>query len=75
MNKRTISAVMREMGRKGGKASMGALTPEERTKRGKTSAKNLTPEQLTERAKTAAQARWSKSNPRTGKKATPPTVS
>jgi len=66
VDKKTISEVMRAMGRKGGKKSMGALTPEERAERGKEGSKNMTPEMLSARAKKAAQARWGKkkSSPR-----------
>jgi hypothetical protein len=43
-----IEAVMKEMGRRGGKAG------------GEKSSANMTPEQRTERARRAAQARWGK---------------
>jgi len=58
MDKKTISEVMRLMGSRGGKRSMGALTPEERTARGKESASTLTPAQRSARARKAALARW-----------------
>lgn len=48
MNRKTISAVMREMGRKGGKAAAG--------KGGKRSLETMTPEERTVRAKKAAAA-------------------
>lgn len=48
MDKKTISEVMREMGRKGGKKAAG--------KGGKRHLETMTPEQRTERAKRAAAA-------------------
>jgi hypothetical protein len=58
VDKKTISAVMRVLGSRGGKRSMGSLTPEQRTARGVESAKNMTPAQRSARAKKAALARW-----------------
>ncbi|MGH9686525.1 MAG: hypothetical protein ACRD5K_05475 [Candidatus Acidiferrales bacterium] len=52
MRRDLISEVMREMGRKGGKAARG--------KGGKNRMAALTPEQRKELAKKAAQARWAK---------------
>ena len=52
MRRDLISKVMREMGRKGGKAAGG--------KGGKTRMAALTPEQRKELARKAAQARWAK---------------
>ena len=48
MDKQTISSVMREMGRQGGKKAVG--------KGGKRHLETMTPEQRTERAKKAAAA-------------------
>jgi hypothetical protein len=52
MRRDLISEVMREMGRKGGKAAAG--------KGGKKYMASLTPEQRKELARKAAQARWTK---------------
>jgi hypothetical protein len=52
MRRDLISKVMREMGRKGGKAAGG--------KGGKIRMAALTPEQRKELAKKAAQARWAR---------------
>ena len=72
MDKKTISEAMRLMGRRGGKRSMGALTPEERTRRGKESAAKLTPEQRTARARKAAEARWGKASRKAAQRRTQP---
>ena len=52
MKRDLVSKVMREMGRKGGKAAGG--------KGGKARMAALTPEQRKELARKAAQARWSR---------------
>jgi hypothetical protein len=59
MRRDLISKVMREMGRKGGKAAGG--------KGGKARMAALTPEQRKELAKKAAQTRWAKAKKKTKK--------
>lgn len=62
MDRELVSEVMREMGRKGGKAAKG--------KGAKARMAALTPQQRSELAKKAAQARWAKTkkNGRVSKK-------
>jgi len=52
IDKKTISAVMREMGKKGGKKGG--------SKGGKTAAAAMTPEERSARAVKASEARWKK---------------
>jgi hypothetical protein len=60
MDKKTISAVMREMGRKGGKKGG--------SKGGKNAAAAMTPEERRARAVKAVEARWKKKGPTAGPK-------
>jgi hypothetical protein len=70
MDKKTISEVMKAMGRKGGQNSMAKLTtPEQRTEHTrKNSMGELTPEQRITRAQKAAKARWKEKKRRPGAK-------
>ena len=54
MDQSTVSRIMQEMGRKGGKAGG--------SKGGKARAQKLTPQERSAQAKKAAAARWAKSN-------------